>query len=612
MSIIATAHSKVQAQEQNQNQKQNQAIELAQNAPPNPTELPAIPTVPAPSEPLPTDTAPNANTAIVSSQAEAEDRLTDLISLMLGLLVLILAAGVIMLWFLRRSVVSEVATIVRTQLNEMTELENKVYSATRSLNRVLSEADDLSGELQGRSSNFQREIAAQREVLYGLIEELGEFKAQTARNWEQELEEINGKLAATATDFDQVAVQLRDQAKQRLDGLQTEAEVEGQRILQRFTTSEAEFSRHVGVIREETQRRKTAFFDEIERKESVLSDQMGSLQAETVAQKDRVLGAIAQQSQEFGPRLLEAEDAARTKIESQRNSALERLQDSEADVAKELAEIQASALGHRDLALQNIERATSALQQQFNGIRTEVEARKADMMQSLRQSADGFLTQFATLKADVEGRKGTLLGEMDRVAGDFKAQIADVQTGIGEERSHTIMQLQATAEGFRSQIANMGSDVSTRKTELYTELSESAREFAERLKAMGLELDERQGETLGRVRSLQGEFTREVEALQSGIGGEREQLLKSLGEVESSFSNELVEVRNTVFGRRDIILGKLNNFDARLGEQIGELAEAATERQQAAQGRLGQIEEKFGQALAAMQAQMDKKQEQAL
>ncbi|MEO1637160.1 MAG: hypothetical protein AAFS04_18985, partial [Cyanobacteria bacterium J06631_9] len=147
----------------------------------------------------------------------ALDQANNLITLMLGLIVLILGGGIVMLWFLRRSVVSQVATAVRTQLNEMTELENKVYNATRSLNRVLTEADDLSGELQGRSSNFQREVAAQREVLYNLIEELSEFKVQTARSWERQLEDINGKLEATATDFYQVAIELRDQARQRFD-----------------------------------------------------------------------------------------------------------------------------------------------------------------------------------------------------------------------------------------------------------------------------------------------------------------------------------------------------------------------------------------------------------
>ncbi|MEO0768523.1 MAG: hypothetical protein AAFY72_03685, partial [Cyanobacteria bacterium J06649_4] len=285
------------------------------------------------------------NTSVPAQPNNPEETLTGLVTLMLGVLVLLIGSGIAILWFYRRSVVNEVATIVRTQLNEMTELENKVHNATRNLNRVLAEADDLSGELQGRSSNFQREIAAQREVLYDLIEELAEFKVQTAKNWERELEDINGKLEATATDFNEVAIALRNQAKQRLETLQTDAEVEGQRILQRFTTSEAEFSRHVGVIKEETQRRKSAFFDELDRKESVLSDQMGSLQSQAASEQERIIAGMREVGNSFGPKLSEIELAAKAKIEQQRDTALNHLKTSEDQAVQELAEIQASALG---------------------------------------------------------------------------------------------------------------------------------------------------------------------------------------------------------------------------------------------------------------------------
>ena len=104
--------------------------------------------------------------------------------------------------------------------------------------------------------------------------------------------------------------------------MKTETAVESQRILQRFTTSESEFSRHVGVIKEETQRRKTAFFDEIERKESVLSDQLGSLQAETIAEQERIVASLIKTGNEFGPKLSEVEAEAKARIEQQRDRAL--------------------------------------------------------------------------------------------------------------------------------------------------------------------------------------------------------------------------------------------------------------------------------------------------
>ncbi|MEO0518356.1 MAG: hypothetical protein AAF171_13770, partial [Cyanobacteria bacterium P01_A01_bin.116] len=337
---------------------------------------------PAPADTPSAEAAPTALSA-TQQQRQTEDALNraeTLFAVMIGALILLLGTGMAMLWALRKSVVNEVATVVRTQLNEMTELENRVHNATRSLNRVLADTDDMAGELEGRSNSFQREIVAQREVLYNLVEELNAFKVQTAKNWEKQLEGLNDKLEATATDFAQTTAAVQAQAKQRLEDMQTETAVEGQRILQRFTTSEAEFSRHVGVIKEETQRRKSAFFDEVDRKESVLSDQLGSLQAETVAEQDRVLASLSKLGNEFGPKLSDVEAEARTKIEQQRDQVLDNLQTSAEAAVKELEDVQASALGHRELALQNIQRSTEELQQQFNAIRNEVESRKADMM----------------------------------------------------------------------------------------------------------------------------------------------------------------------------------------------------------------------------------------
>jgi uncharacterized protein HemX len=87
------------------------------------------------------------------------DQATTLLSIMLGALVLLLGVGIAMLWALRRSVVNEVATIVRTQLNEMTELENKVHNATRSLNRILADADDLSASCRDAPTAFNGKLS---------------------------------------------------------------------------------------------------------------------------------------------------------------------------------------------------------------------------------------------------------------------------------------------------------------------------------------------------------------------------------------------------------------------------------------------------------------------
>ena len=78
--------------------------------------------------------ARTSQTDIEQLQQEADqamDRATTLFVVLLGTLILLLGLGVVMLWVLRRSVVSEVATVVRGQLNEMSDLEGKIRTHVR-------------------------------------------------------------------------------------------------------------------------------------------------------------------------------------------------------------------------------------------------------------------------------------------------------------------------------------------------------------------------------------------------------------------------------------------------------------------------------------------------
>ncbi|NJL87340.1 MAG: hypothetical protein HC886_17350 [Leptolyngbyaceae cyanobacterium SM1_1_3] len=93
----------------------------------------------------------------------AFSRATTLFVVLLGALVLLVGVGVAMLWFLRQSVVREVAAAVRTQLNEMTDLENQIRSATKELDQILHEAETLADELADRSEGFTQEATSQKQ-----------------------------------------------------------------------------------------------------------------------------------------------------------------------------------------------------------------------------------------------------------------------------------------------------------------------------------------------------------------------------------------------------------------------------------------------------------------
>jgi len=137
---------------------------------------------------LPVTTPPAiAQTRLTAEQAELErlqqeanlafTRATTLVSILLAALALLLILGVVMLWFLRRSVVQEVATVVRTQLNQMTDLEHKIRTAPRELNSVLKDAEDISDDIEQEAEGFKYVLEEKRRALNQALAEINDSKA---------------------------------------------------------------------------------------------------------------------------------------------------------------------------------------------------------------------------------------------------------------------------------------------------------------------------------------------------------------------------------------------------------------------------------------------------
>jgi hypothetical protein len=106
--------------------------------------------------------APEERAELEQMQQQADlayRRATTLFTVLLTLMVLLVAVGVVMLWVLRRSVVQEVATVVRGQLNQMTDLENRIRSATRDLNTVLKDAEDVADTIDQQAEDFKDDLA---------------------------------------------------------------------------------------------------------------------------------------------------------------------------------------------------------------------------------------------------------------------------------------------------------------------------------------------------------------------------------------------------------------------------------------------------------------------
>lgn len=109
-----------------------------------------------PAAPTSTAMAQAAPTAAELAQLKQEadlafSRATTLFFVLLGSLVVLLGVGVGMLWLMRRSVIQEVSVVVRNQINDITNLERKIHAATRDLEQILSQAEEMAGAIESRT-----------------------------------------------------------------------------------------------------------------------------------------------------------------------------------------------------------------------------------------------------------------------------------------------------------------------------------------------------------------------------------------------------------------------------------------------------------------------------
>ncbi|MEO1300342.1 MAG: hypothetical protein AAFW75_32150, partial [Cyanobacteria bacterium J06636_16] len=129
--------------------------------------------------PIVAQASPSTTSADLERRQQEADaalrRATALFFILLATLVLLILIGIALLWFLRRSVVQEVATVVRAQLNQMTDLEHKIRTSTRELNNVLKDAEDLADDIESDAEGFKDELAEKRRVLSQAMAEISVF-----------------------------------------------------------------------------------------------------------------------------------------------------------------------------------------------------------------------------------------------------------------------------------------------------------------------------------------------------------------------------------------------------------------------------------------------------
>ena len=259
------------------------------------------------------DSDPESGTAdSLARQQQAADaalnRATTLFVVLLGTLIVLLGVGVVMLWLLRRSVVREVAEVVRGQLNEMTDLEGKIQAAGQDLDSILRTADQLSKALDQQTDRFSRDVGEQG----------------TTRQRERALDSLQQAESQIADRLAQIN-SASQKARDVLDGVSRQAD---QALTDRVSASTAGFERRL--------------------------EQLGQ---DALAQRDRILAELEALKTDFPARLTGLQTEAEAQIERQREETVASLQQQQTDISAQLDEIQASTFGHKELALKNIEQA---------------------------------------------------------------------------------------------------------------------------------------------------------------------------------------------------------------------------------------------------------------
>lgn len=188
---------------------------------------------------------------LLQEQVQAEAQRTfkqtmTLFNLLLGLLGILLAATLVGLWLLRRSVVREVTVIVKNHLNELGDLEGKIAVANQQMQAVIRETDKIAQDLNAEADDFQDELGTNRDQIGEWLTELSQVRQGALQNFQQETQEVTQEINRLEIEFSKQLADLQNRASnqqdlilQNLDKLGTnyanhvaglQADVDGQKI----------------------------------------------------------------------------------------------------------------------------------------------------------------------------------------------------------------------------------------------------------------------------------------------------------------------------------------------------------------------------------------------
>ena len=219
------------------------------------------------------DTAPATTAELERLRAEADlafRRATTLFFVLLGTLLLLLSVGVVMLWLMRRSVIQEVSVVVRNQINDITDLETKIQTATRDLDYILTQVKERAAEIDSRTDRFQEEAVTKKQVLNRLVDDLAEFKARTINDWQSTLSDLQVKLESTEANFVGHLTGLRQTADDEITTLRKDTQLQRDVVFRTLEENQTGFLRDVNRLRSDVEVHQDAVVQKISNAEKKL------------------------------------------------------------------------------------------------------------------------------------------------------------------------------------------------------------------------------------------------------------------------------------------------------------------------------------------------------
>ncbi|HEY9893930.1 MAG TPA: hypothetical protein V6D34_00730, partial [Candidatus Sericytochromatia bacterium] len=215
-----------------------------------------------------------------SSSDRSVARITTLFNVLLGILIVLLAATIAALWLLRRAVIQEIATRATEQLEGLQELESQIAKTRENAKTILEEVETIADDVAEEAELFQQDVAKERDTLSSLIVDLAQSKTKT-------LADLATQLVTSKQALEDVGITLAEQ----LTSSQSVIEQQQSTALEQLAASEQEFAAHLAKLQAAAVAQQTLMIGHLEQLKTDVKPHLDAVQSDVQQQKEHTLQA---------------------------------------------------------------------------------------------------------------------------------------------------------------------------------------------------------------------------------------------------------------------------------------------------------------------------------